>query len=110
MQALWLRVRHSLGSMSRKCDSDVTHARGTPPRGRKRTSTPAPVRPVWPKVGDLVRCKWSETRTFEGIVIDALDRGWKPPMLTVLTGDGERMMLSSPHVVIMARRRKGRKR
>ena len=110
MQALWFRVRHSLGSMSRKCDSDVTHARGAPPRGRKRTATPAPVRPVWPKVGDLVRCKWSETRTFEGIVIDALDRGWKPPMLTVLTGDGERMMLSSPHVVIMARRRKGRKR
>jgi hypothetical protein len=30
-------------------------------------------------------------------------------MLTVLTKDGERMMLSSPHVVIMARRRKGRK-
>jgi hypothetical protein len=53
---------------------------------------------------------WSETRTFEGIVIDSRDRGWKPPMLTVLTGDGERMMWSSPHVVIMARRRKRRKR
>jgi hypothetical protein len=91
----------------RKCDSDVTDARDTPPRGRKRTSTPAP---VWPKVGDFVRCKWSETRTFEGIVIDARDRGWKPPMLTILTGDGERMMWSSPHVVIMARRRKRRKR
>ena len=91
----------------RKCDSDVTDARDTTPRGPKRTSTPAP---VWPKVGDFVRCMWSETRTFEGIVIDARDRGWKPPMLTVLTRDGERMMLSSPHVVIMARRRKRRKR
>ena len=91
----------------RKCDSDVTDVRDTPSRGRKRTSTPAP---VWPKVGDLVRCMWSETRMFEGIVIDARDRGWKPPMLTVLTKDGERMMWSSPHVVIMARRRKRRKR
>jgi hypothetical protein len=91
----------------RKCDSDVTDARAPPPRGHKRTGTPAP---VWPRVGDLVRCTWSEERMFEGIVIDARDRGWKPPMLTILTADGERMMWSSPNVIIMARRRRRRKR
>jgi len=46
----------------------------------------------------------------EGIVIDAQDRGWKPPMLTILTHGGERMMLSSPHVRIISNRRRRRRR
>jgi hypothetical protein len=53
---------------------------------------------------------WTDTRVVEGIVIDARDRGWKPPMLTILTHDGERMMLSSPHVRIISNRRRRRRK
>ena len=87
----------------RKCDSDVTDARAPPPRGPAR-------RPVWPRVGDLVRCVWTDTRVIEGIVIDARDRGWKPPMLTILTNDGERMLWSSPNVKVISNRRRKRRR
>ena len=88
----------------RKCDSDVTDARAPPPRG------PA-CKPVWPRAGDLVRWAWTDSRVVEGIVIDAQDRGWNPPMLTILTHNGERMMCSSPNVTIVSnrRRRSGRK-
>jgi hypothetical protein len=88
-----------------KCDSDVTDVSG------RRTRTGAPKLtlvdpPVWPLVGDLVQCTWTDERIIEGIVIEARDRGWKPPMITVLTKDGERIMWSSPSVRILARRRR----
>lgn len=87
----------------RKCDNDVTDARPPPVQGPTR-------KPVWPRVGDLVSCMWTDTRVVEGIVIDARDRGWKPPMLTILTHDGERMMWSSPHVRIISNRRRRRRK
>jgi len=88
----------------RKCDSDVTDVRKRTRTGApKRTATPAP---DWPREGDLVRCTWTEDRIIEGIVIEVRDRGWNPPMLTVLTNKGERMMLSSPSVSVLSRRRR----
>lgn len=87
----------------RKCDNDVTHAPAGP-RG------PPACKPVWPRTGDLVSWAWTDSRVIEGVVIDAQDRGWNPPMLTILTYSGERMMCSSPHVRIVSNRRRGVRR
>jgi hypothetical protein len=59
-------------------------------------------------VGDLVSLEWTPDRIIEGIVIAARDCGWKPPMLTILEGDGSMMMCSSPDVKVISRRKKAR--
>lgn len=104
----WRRKRSTprlVSQMPRsKCDTDVTDARKRTPAGAPKL-TQARL-PEWPRVGDLVQCMWTEDRIIEGIVIEAKDRGWKPPMITVLTKDGERIMWSSPSVRVISRRRR----
>ena len=94
-----------------KCVTRDTDASAPPPRGRARARTGAPKPagaplPEWPRTGDLVQCMWTEDNIIEGIVIDARDRGWNPPMITIITGDGEKFMWSSPNVRILSRRRR----
>lgn len=92
-----------------KCVTRDTDASAPPPRGRNAQVTlfqsGAPL-PEWPRTGDLVQCMWTEDKIIEGIVIDARDRGWNPPMITIITGDGEKFMWSSPNVRILSRRRR----
>ncbi len=76
-----------------------------------RTPAGAPAsKPDWPRVGDLVALMWTDKKVIEGIVIDARDRGWGPPVLTVLENGGGTIMWSSPNVRIISRRKRRRSR
>ena len=106
--------------MPRKCVTRVTDASGprrpAPIRGARapvqaRSPAGAPAsKPDWPRVGDLVALMWTEKKVIEGIVIDARDRGWEPPVLTVLENGGGTIMWSSPNVRIISRRKRRRSR
>ncbi len=94
-----------------KCVTRDTDASTTsvPPHGGARTGTPKLTLaqpPEWPRTGDYVQCMWAENKIIEGIVIEARDRGWEPPMITIITGDGEKLMWSSRNVRILSRRRR----
>ena len=100
--------------MSRKCvtrDTHVGSSRRAAPvrstRARVRGAPRAPAeKPDWPRVGDLVSLEWTPDRIIEGVVIDARDRGWDPPMLTVLDRRGGTVMCTSPSVRVISRRKK----
>ena len=96
--------------MPRKCVTRVTDASGprrpAPIRGARAPAS----KPDWPRVGDLVALMWTEKKVIEGIVIDARDRGWEPPVLTVLENGGGTIMWSSPNVRIISRRKRRRSR
>lgn len=102
-------TRDTDASTSRK-RAPRTGARG-PPRVRPAPPPGASAsKPDWPRVGDLVALMWTDQRIMEGIVIDARDRGWDPPMLTVLENGGGTLMWSSPNVRIISRRKRRRRR
>lgn len=100
--------------MSRKCvtrDTDTGGRRRAPPvrstlarvQGAPRVPSE---KPDWPRVGDLVSLEWTPDRIIEGVVIDVRDRGWDPPMLTVLDRRGGTVMCTSPSVRVISRRKK----
>lgn len=97
----------------RKCDSDVTDAPKAPARKRPRGGTRKPARtgvqpPDWPRKGDLVEIEWLGGSTI-GIVLEAKDNGWGAPEITLLRDGGGVIKWSSPHVKVLARRRKLRR-
>lgn len=102
----------------RKCDTDVTDAPKAPvrerprkgPRGGTRKPTRTGVQPPdWPRKGDLVEIGWLGGAT-TGVVLEVKDNKWGAPEMTLLTDAGHVIKWSSPHVKVLARRRKLRRK
>lgn len=65
-------------------------------------------KPDWPRVGDLVRYELTIERRIIGLVVESTEYGWGAPVLRVLADDGSLILVSSPKVQVLSRRRRSR--